>query len=381
VKSSAVESRRLEIKVMPEVRGPLSAWLAPITWPLARCYGTGVAWRNARFDRGVGVERLEVRVSEGGSGVVAPPVVSIGNLTAGGTGKSPFVAWCAAELAAIGAKPVIALRGYRAARVGTSSEVISDEAAEYASTAPMAKVVVGARRREALMAELGAMTAENWRNRAAVLLDDGFQHRQLARELDVVLVDATRPGLDGDLLPNGWLREPARNIARADLVVLTKADDEVQRARAAALVAKFRGRPHDAVCVHAWSGIEVIHAQECARISAADLSGLRVIAACALGNPSHFHGMLQRAGAHIVDKLTKADHRPFTIAELEQSASRAGVREVVLSRKDFVKLDAKLSREIDLLIPELSIAFLEGEERVRAAIAQVISARNSRANV
>jgi tetraacyldisaccharide 4'-kinase len=368
---------------MPDTRGPLSAWLAPITWPLARCYGVGVAWRNARWDRGVGVQRLEVRASENrasGSEVVAPPVVSIGNLTAGGTGKSPFVAWCAAELASIGAKPVIALRGYRAARAGTSNKVISDEAEEYASTASMAKVVVGARRREALVTELSAMTAENWRNHAAILLDDGFQHRQLARDLDVVLVDASRPGLDGDLLPNGWLREPARNIARADLVVLTKADDEVQRARAAELVAKFRGRPHDAVCVHAWDALEVSAAHGRERISVAELAERRVLSACALGNPSHFHGMVERAGGHIVERMEKPDHRPFTLAELERAASVAGVREVVLSRKDFVKLDVKSSSRIALLIPQLSIVFLEGEDRVRAALGRVISARNSRAS-
>lgn len=370
---------------MPDVRGPLPAWMSPITWPLARCYEIGVAWRNARFDRGVGVERLEVRASENRASVgevaaVAPPVVSIGNLTAGGTGKSPFVAWCATELASIGAKPIIALRGYRAARVGASSEVISDEAAEYASTAPMAKVVVGARRREALVTELSAMTAENWRNRAAVLLDDGFQHRQLARDLDVVLVDASRPGLDGDLLPNGWLREPARKISRANLVVLTKADDEVKRDRAAALVAKFRGRPHDAVCVHTWDGLEVIAARGREVISVAELAERRVLSACALGNPSHFHEMVVRAGARMIEKLEKPDHRPFTLAELEQAASRAGVREVVLSRKDFVKLDVKSSSAMELLIPQLSIAFLEGEERVRAAIARVVNERSSRAS-
>ena len=371
---------------MPDRRGPLPGWMSPLTWPLARCYEIGVAWRNARLDRGVGVERLEVRGNEnrasiGRSAVVVPPVVSIGNLTAGGTGKSPFVAWCAAELASIGAKPIIALRGYRAGRVGASSEVISDEAAEYASTAPMARVVVGARRREALVAELATLTAESWRNRAAVLLDDGFQHRQLARDLDVVLVDASRPGLDGDLLPNGWLREPARKISRADLVVLTKADDEVQRARAAALVAKFRGRPHDAVCVHTWDGFEVIAAHGREVISVAELSGRRVLSACALGNPSHFHAMVVRAGARMIAKLEKPDHRPFTLSELEYASSRAGVREVVLSRKDFVKLDVKSSSAMELLIPQLSIAFLEGEERVRAAIVRIVSERSSRVNV
>jgi tetraacyldisaccharide-1-P 4'-kinase len=78
--------------------------------------------------------------------------------------------------------------------------------------------------------------------------------------------------------------------------------------------------------------------------------------------------------------MEKPDHRPFTHAELERAASVAGVREVVLSRKDFVKLDVKSSSRIALLIPQLSIVFLEGEDRVRAALGRVISARNSRAS-
>ncbi|MFZ9882675.1 MAG: tetraacyldisaccharide 4'-kinase, partial [Phycisphaerales bacterium] len=211
---------------MADARGPLSRWLAPATWLMARAYGAGVAYRNARFDRGVGVHRLEV---DG----VRPPVVSVGNLTAGGTGKSPFVAWIAREIAERGAKPVIAMRGYRGSADGAGG-VKSDEALEYASTAPDAVVVVGARRREMLRRALADAT---WLDRAVIVLDDGFQHRGLARDLDIVLVDATRTGLDGDLLPNGWLREPARAIRRAGgFAVAAAQDDRRARSRTRRLV-------------------------------------------------------------------------------------------------------------------------------------------------
>lgn len=366
---------------MHDGRGPLPVWLAPLTWPMARLYGAGVAWRNARWNRGKGVARLELQRGHGGAETLAPPVISIGNMTAGGTGKSPCVAWCAEVLALSGAQPVIALRGYRAMRVGNSSACISDEAAEYAWTAPIARVVVGARRREALIAELSSLAAENWRNRAAVLLDDGFQHRQLARDLDVVLVDATRPSLDGDVLPNGWLREHARGIARADIVILTKADDLAQRAYAAELVVKVRGRPHDAVCVHEWRALTWTATTGTSTVvPVSALHGQKVLSACALGNPAHFHAMAMRAGASVVDRLEKPDHRPFTLEELERAAARVGVRAVLLSRKDLVKLDGQTSKSIDLVVPQLSIAFLEGEDRVRAAIARVLNVRNSRAS-
>ena len=348
---------------MRDARGPLPRWLAPLAWPMARVYSAGVAWRNARFDRSEGVRSL-----------AGTPVISVGNLSAGGTGKSPFVAWCAGVVADRGAQPVIALRGYRATTVDGSGALISDEAVEYARSAPTARVVVGARRFEALSAALGASDADSWRDRAVVFLDDGFQHRQVARSLDIVLVDATRPALDGDVLPRGWLREPARNIARADIVVVTKAHATDARARAASLVARFRGRAHDAVCEHVWRSIDVVG--EATSREVAWLAGKRVLSACALGNPAHFHGMVERATGVAPALLSRRDHASFSVAELAASAQRAGVDVVVLSRKDIVKLDARTlsARGVTVVVPNLGLHFLEGEDRVRDAIARACDA-------
>lgn len=380
---------------MADARGPLSRWLAPATWLLARAYGVGVAHRNARYDRGVGVHRLEV---DG----VRVPVVSVGNLTAGGTGKSPCVAWIAREIAALGARPVIAMRGYRGVSDGRGG-VKSDEALEYASTAPDALVVVGSRRREALGR---ALAGAPWLGRAVVVLDDGFQHRTLVRDLDIVLVDATRPGLDGDLLPNGWLREPARAIVRAGgaetcgshddrvvlerasvshgrasegLVVLTKADDDAQRERAAALVLRWRGCAHDASCVHEWSALEVAQggASSPREVPVASLRGTKVVSACALGNPAHFHAMVGRAGAQVVARLEKGDHRAFRAEEIERAVRSAGAQMAVVSRKDRVKFDR--APAVDVAVPVLALRFLEGEAALRAALARLVSERCVRA--
>lgn len=380
---------------MADARGPLPRWLSPVTWPLARAYGAAVAHRNARFDRGVGVHRLEV-------GGVRPPVVSVGNLTAGGTGKSPFVAWIAREIAARGGRPVIALRGYRGVSDGRGG-VVSDEALEYATTAPEALVVVGRRRGAELERALAGVP---WIDRAVVVLDDGFQHRMLARDLDIVLVDATRPALDGDLLPNGWLREPAGAIARAvgaphggggdgrsaierasaaqgrapdGLVVLTKSDDGDARARAAASVLRWRGSAHDASCAHAWSGIEFSRgdASPPRELPVSALAGVKVVSACALGNPAHFHAMVERAGAQVAMRLERGDHRAFRAGALEAAVRRAGARMVVMSRKDRVKLDR--APAVEVAVPGLAVRFLEGEERVRAALSALVSARAARA--
>lgn len=341
-----------------DARGPLPAFAMPFAWVAARAYGVGVGVRNARLDRGRGVQRLEVN----GARI---PVISVGNLTAGGTGKSPFVAWVCAVLEQAGARPVIAMRGYAASGDGSRS----DEAMEYATTAPGAMLVVHPKRHAALMR---ALSDAELRRNAIVVLDDGFQHRQLARDLDIVLVDASRPGLDGDLLPNGWLREPARNIARADIVVLTKAHDPAQRARASRLVEQVRGRGPDAVCDHAWrelavhggDGPDSIGSER--REPVAWLAGRTIVSACALGNPAHFRSMVARAGAVLAAVAEKGDHQAFSANELEAAASRARAEAIVMSRKDWVKLDRVPKTTV--VVPELAIDFVEGEARVRAAI-------------
>jgi tetraacyldisaccharide 4'-kinase len=348
--------------------------LAPLAWCAARVYGLAVARRNAAFDAGRGVHALEVN---GGR----VPVISVGNLSAGGTGKSPMVAWISGVIAGNGGIPVIALRGYRAAR-DANGVVRSDEADEYESTAPGAKVVVGARRREELLSVLGATASEAWRRRAVVVLDDGFQHRQLARDLDIVLVDATRPALDGDLLPLGWLRERADGIRRADLVILTKAHDAADRDRTARLVSRVRGRPHDAVCEHRWTSFTLFEPTadggeprphfECP-IDALD--GRAVVSACALGHPAHFHGMVARAGMRVAARLERADHMPFTADELDRAAAGAGAELVITSRKDLVKLE-RLPRA-PLAVPDLAIRFVEGEDRVRSALLGVVAAASA----
>ncbi len=356
---------RVEARVA-DARGPLPAWLSPLSWPLARAYGLCVAWRNARLSRGEGVRALEVA----GTRV---PVVSIGNMSAGGTGKTPFVAWCAREAGCAGVRPVIALRGYRSADHGHGGAT-SDEALEYAQGVSEADVVVGARRHARLVEFFTNGAGVARRAGSAVFLDDGFQHRQLARELDIVLVDATRPALDGDLLPNGWLREPAANIARAGLVVLTKADDPAQRERAARLVERWRGAPCDAACVHAWRGLAV-HAGDAPpqAMQASWLAGKRVVSACALGNPAHFHAMVERAGACVAARLEKGDHRAFTRGELADAASRADAECVVTSRKDFVKLGRPSRDGVPIAVPELAVEFIAGEDAVRARIRAAIA--------
>lgn len=337
---------------MRSAPGPLPRIVTPLSWLLARCYGAAVSRRNARFDRGIGVEALVVRD-------VRVPVISVGNMTAGGTGKSPFVARLADELISMGRRPVIAMRGYRS-HTEASGASTSDEQREYAVSAPNALVVADPRRRDALVVRLSQEDCASWLRDAVVLLDDGFQHRQLSRALDIVLVDATRPALDGDVLPHGWLREDARGIRRANFVVLTKADDANEVSSATALVRTLRGTDPDAVCRHVWDSVEVYEAGRMRMESLAWLATQRTATACGLGNPSHFERMTRRLSAELVQSLRVGDHRALATADIDRMMSSLGGGAVcVVSRKDFVKFDATPTSVI--VVPRLAISFAEHE--------------------
>ena len=145
------------------------------------------------------------------------PVVSVGNLSVGGTGKSPFTRRLAEAIIASGGKPAIALRGYRSRSTGGS-----DEAREYEDSLPDVPILVGADRARTILSALESAPGSF----DCVVLDDGFQHRRLHRDLDIVLVDSSRSDVFGDLLPNGWLREPVTALSRADCVALTNHPDK-----------------------------------------------------------------------------------------------------------------------------------------------------------
>ena len=346
---------------MADRRGPLPQALAPLAWCAARVYGLGVSLRNARFDRGVGVRRLEV------SGVCVP-VISVGNLTAGGTGKSPFVAWVCAELVRAGAQPVIAMRGY-----GAEAPEESDEAREYATTAPGARVVVDPDRVSALHAALSQVDAADLA-RCVVVLDDGFQHRRLARDLDLVLVDATRPGLGGRLLPAGWLREPAGALRRADLVVVTRAAGF--DGKLAAAIQRFHGREPFAWCDHRWSSIEVVSPAGSRVEPVAWLAGRPVALVAGIGNPAAFVGAARRAGVSIERETIARDHAFWEGTAGDAAlASGRGPGLVLTTRKDWVKLAARpLPPGIEVAIPRLELAFLGGEEPLRERLASAARA-------
>ena len=308
--------------------GPAGRLAALALGPLARVYGAVVRARNRRYDRPGAAERVGL------------PVLSVGNLVVGGTGKTPTVAWLAAHLVTRGQDPAIVSRGYggRAGRgpilvsagAGAGAEcsphLCGDEPFLLANAIPGAMVVVGADRVAAarLARAAGART---------VVLDDGFQHRRLARDLDLVLLDAMQPFGNGRLLPAGTLREPSASLARADLILVTRADpghDLVEIRR----VAGAR-RPSAPIVPAAVAPAGLVDA---AGRPAAPPP--RAVAFCGIANPTRFRSDLERAGIEVVAFRAFRDHARLSdraIAALRRTARETAAR-LVTTEKDLARL-------------------------------------------
>ena len=296
----------------------------------AAVYGAIVRLRNAWYDRPGRAVRAAV------------PVISVGNLAVGGTGKTPLVAWIARRLQASGRAPSVVSRGY-GGTAGPGPLVVStgsgprvdarscgDEPHFLARSLPGTIVVVGSDRIEGARC---AVTA----GAGAVILDDGFQHRRLARDLDIVVLDGRAPFADAHLLPQGSLREPPAALSRAGLVVLTRlreddpADGAIRAVRNTGYSGEVIRAGHRTIGFHDASG------SACA-------SPARVVAFCGIGDPELFRGDLAAAGVADVRFHAFRDHQPYTTASwaaLVAEAESLGIP-LVTTEKDLSRLEASV---------------------------------------
>ncbi len=341
-------------------RGPLAAVVRGALAAAAVPYATAMRLRNAAYDRGLAAVHH-----------VPLPVISIGNLTLGGTGKTPLVAWTARVLTTAGFAPAIVSRGYGARRGARS-----DEAAELNLLLPHVPHIANPDRVAAARAALAG-------GASAVVLDDGFQHRRLARDLDIVAIDATDPFGCGHLFPRGLLREPLAALARADAVVLTRAAlvDENRRAEIRAALARCCSGRLPAV----WA--EAMHRAVGVRTAGGQtqpLDRLRatpIAAFAGIGNPAAFGGSLRRLQAEPVGLRAFPDHHHYTSDELAGLAAWArglGAGMLVTTLKDLVKIRRDELQGMPLVALEIAIDMLAGgadlEDRIRAAAEGATSA-------
>lgn len=323
-----------------ETRGPLAA-LARAGLRLASVpYGLGVWRRNRRYDRGKNVHRAGVAV------------VSVGNLTLGGTGKTPCVEWVARFYRDLGVQVAILSRGYGSA-AGRNDEAMVLEAnlPDVPHLQDPDRVGAAARAVEELESEL-------------LVLDDGLQHRRLHRDLDIVLIDATAPPFGDRLFPGGTLREPASSLKRAGVIVVTRtdqADPAAGNELRGWLATRFPDKPV------AWS--------EHRPVGVDDLRGKTVGAFCGIGNPAAFRRTLGDIGVSVADFRTFPDHHPYTRADVDDLRAWAGRlppgAAVVTTQKDWVKLRLADLAGRPLTAVRVGLAFREGQELFERALRAV----------
>jgi len=336
--------------------GPVSAVLRAGLVPMAITYGAVVGVRNFLYNHQWWLFK---------PGKLPATVVSVGNIAVGGTGKTPFVELLARRLSALGRSPCILSRGYGRR---TSAEE-NDEFRMLRERLPDVPHVVGEDR---LVRGIEAML----RFRPDVLvLDDGFQHRRLGRDLDIVLVDALQPLGFGNLLPLGRLREPARNLRRADLICLTHTD-LVSEAELDAVRRRVARLAPDAPVLEAKHQPRtlrpVLPPGEDKPTEA--LARKRVAVFCGLGSPASFLADLRQLGAEVVYQALFPDHHQFAPGELEDvdaRATEAGAEALICTHKDAVKLrsDWRPAHPVFALMMELVI--LKGSEHLDAVLAKL----------
>ncbi len=315
------------------------------------------------------------------------PVISVGNITTGGTGKTPMVIELARRLLALNHKPAVLMRGYMAGEKGATSDEareIQNALGSIVPVMPNPDRVEGARR---VLADHPETTI--------FLLDDGFQHRRVHRDLNLVLIDATRPFGFNHLLPRGLLRESKQNLKRADAIIITRSDQIPPEALALLnqIIQRCAGHPSRASAISHWNGYlsntvsknkvsDTInfetHPQTRPETGSDPVSppvfppdhlqSKQVTAACAIGNPEAFQRMLESAAGKLLHIDTYDDHHTYTIEDIQRilkNAKQLNADAVVTTEKDWVKWAELLQHEDPdppILRPILGLSFQESAD-------------------
>lgn len=337
---------------------------SPLNWALnavSRGYGLAVKFRNHRYATGkAAIFRLPCAV------------VSVGNLSVGGTGKTPMTIFLARKLQKRGLGCVILSRGYggtaghRGGLVSDGRQMLltareaGDEPYMMACTLPDTPVMVGHDR------YVAGLKAFDRFHPDVILLDDGFQHRRLHRDVDVVLMDAKLPLGNGCLFPRGILREPPAALNRAHLLVLTRAD-QGHPPGMALLRAQGMDQPlfvadHQ---MHVCHGVP--HGNLLQRSTQTDttpvweaLRGRRALVFSGVARPRQFEAGIAQKGIHVIDSLRFDDHYDYRTVDQERiqfQAKRYGADLLITTQKDFVRMNKQSRLAYDLIVVDAAIRF------------------------
>jgi tetraacyldisaccharide 4'-kinase len=333
--------------------------------PLGFLYGAMMRARTALYRKGM--------LASHNLGV---PVISIGNITTGGTGKTPAVAWVAEALARDGLRVCILTRGF--GRKGANKRVLVSNGqrilagAEEGGDEPrlLGEMLLGA---AAVLSDRDRLAAARWAREnlgsEVFVLDDGFQHLRVRRALDIVTVDATNPFGGGRLLPQGRLREPPTSLERADLIIITRSEQAADINTLKRELERWSGRPNVLISRTRTGAVRPLALQPYSPSSPP--SSYRVAAFCALGNPQAFFRHLERSRFDLTYTRAFTDHHYYTQGDIDRVAREAreqGAEALLTTAKDAVKLRS-LRFDLPCFIVEIEFEF-ENEATLREMLRQ-----------
>ena len=310
-------------------------------------------------------------------------VISLGNITVGGTGKTPTAQRLAREIHDMGYRVVILNRGYRAkwhGDVGIVSDgknilmdakEAGDEAYMLAKHLPNVPVLIGAERYIT-----GKYAVENFGAEVAIL-DDGYQHWQLERDMNILLVDAVNVFGNGYILPRGTLREAMSHIERADVCLMTKVDQAIDGSRERIRETFKKYNPKATI-------VESVHKPKCfipladwyvniagEGVSVDEIRNEKIMAVSAIGNPASFERTLKDLGAEIIESLRYPDHHEYTVKEMRdvlQQAEDQDAEAIVITEKDAVKIPREVAEatwKIKIYVICVEVTFTNGSDKFR----------------
>jgi tetraacyldisaccharide 4'-kinase len=317
-----------------------------LLWPLSVLYGGYVLLRARLYAKGW-LKQKHLRGK----------VVSVGNLTVGGTGKTPMVIWLAEKFIAEGKRVAVLSRGYRGT-AGTSDEI------ELMKNRLQDKVAFGVGKDR--FAE--GHRIEQERTIDIFLLDDGFQHLALARDLDILLMDASRAAHRSSLLPAGSFREPVSAMSRADLLVFTRVETQ---AGAVEAIGRLNEYPVFAA-VTRLLGFRL--RGDAALLQTGQIGAGPFFPFCAIGNPDAFLRDLQSWNVPLAGKMYFPDHHRYTASDaiaLERAAQAAGAKAFMTTEKDAHNLSDVEFKELPVYIAVIDLQ-INPEDEFRAALDSIL---------
>jgi len=342
----------------------------------AKGYSIGVRLRNFSYSKGW-LKKHRANA----------PVISVGNITAGGTGKTPLVIWLCNLLQQKGNRCAILTRGYKTRRASCvmrraknerntqyairNTEI--DEPAILAESCPEAKIIVNPDRTAGSVEAVSKFGAE------VLIMDDGFQHRRLGRDLDIVAIDATRPFGYGRMLPAGLLREPLASLKRADIVVITRCDQTTE-AELTKIEGKLQQVNPDIIIARSIHAPVYAKSTDNKQISLDQLKGKKIFAFCGIGNPDAFSNTIKKLGANLVGSKVYDDHHHYTddcLADIYKQASHLKADLILTTQKDWTKIVRLVSAKKDIPLSYLAIEikFVAGEDKLRGLIEDTLASK------